>query len=290
MSTGRALWGFWCLLPAGALPDADIGRDDDGLDYGCSFLLIDPLKIEFGGLSAQLDAMLVDGGERGCYELRESLVGKSEDAELCRDGDAQCSCGVDDAEGLVVGDGKNGVGPVGESEQGERGLLGPIAAEDVVDDEIIGDGQTGFGDGGDESVFPVLESFYACGASKEGDISVAFADQGSHGFKGNVSVVIDDFKTIEAIEAAVELDDGNMVLSDLMEVVGTGGLFRVGDEDAVDVLVYEGFDGFAFLVEGFMGLTDDEAVVVGKADLFNAGNGIREKALIDMGYHYADGL
>jgi len=270
------------LLAPGALTDADVRGDDDG--FGCRhfFLSADPLEIEFGGFSSDLHAMLVDSGQRGGHELCKGLIGEAKDTQSGRDRDTEGGRGVHDTEGLVVGDGKDGIGSVRKPEQGQSGLVAPLAGEDIVDDEIIGDGEIGLRYGGDETLFTVLEGFYTGGATEEGDVPVACADEAFYCFVGDGPVVIDDLETIKFVQASVELNNRDLVFCDLAEMVGADRLFCIGDKDAVDVLVDEGFDGLALHFVRFVGLADDEAVVVGKADLFDAGDGVGEKALIDM--------
>lgn len=119
-------------------------------------------------------------------------------------------------------------------------------------------------------------------SAEEGDVSVPFGDERPDRVAGDFPVVVYDFEAVEGVEAAVELNEGDMVADDQPEVVCVGRLFGVRDQDAVYVLVNEGLDGFAFFFIGLVGLADDEAVVVGETDFFYAGDGVGEEALIDM--------
>lgn len=98
----------------GAEAEADFGGDDDGFGFWAGVVAVDAFEVEAGGFAAQLHTMLIDGGESGGDELAEGFVGESEYTELMGNFDSQFCGGVYYAEGLVVGDGEDGVGAVGQ--------------------------------------------------------------------------------------------------------------------------------------------------------------------------------
>ena len=127
------------------------------------------------------------------------------------------------------------------------------------------------------------------GAAQERDLPVTFIDQAPDGFVGNAFTIVDDLETVEIVQAPVELNDRDLVFYYLAEMIGDLGFFRVGNKDAIDILMYQGLDGLTFLIVGLMGLADYQAVIVRETYLFDAGDSIGEKALIDLGDNDSDG-
>lgn len=196
---------------------------------------------------------------------------------------------ADDVHGHVIVEYEDGGGFVLPVEELIQCLAGAFGGEVGIHQE-----------GGIGRQFILFEGFIVSGQSfvfdTEGtgslqvaDGLVSFFDEEFHGFDGAVVEVAAHGMYIGHIGHAVEEYDGYVVAFHLFKMVYLGGVFGNGGQYPIHAVLFHGFQDLFFIFHIVVALADEDDVVIGQCDGFNAIDGGGEEFFPEVGEDDTDG-
>ena len=224
---------------------------------------------DVGGLFANLDATLLDSGQHGVAGHGTLAVGKTTDADVLRHLEAHALSRIEDADGRVVVDGKEGIGAVFLLQDfGCQGLRIGTVITNAGDAFIIG--QTMFQQGVLITVEAVLRDLHRRCRSIETDALAARLYQVRHGIVSS-HIVVDNHTTgIHARTYSIIEHQRHTLVHQSLEVVILLRVLGLTDDDATHLILVERLADTHLALILLAALGYHDTIATGRCLFFNA--------------------